>query len=101
MDRANPSADTVQPGISLRYGPLEEMDVDELPTKGMQTNSNVTGKRKARQGLSNGTTYKEASSDEEDDKPLVCLGEQSTTARIRNRADSLVEQASSHFNRQG
>lgn len=69
MDRANPSGKSVQPGISIRNGPMEEMDVDEPATNG-----NVTGKRKARQSLSNGHTYKEASSDEEDNKPLVRRG---------------------------
>ena len=73
MDEAYPSGNTVQPGISLRNGPVEEMDVDEPPKKGAQLNGAGNGKRKGRQTLSNGKNYKEASSDEEDDKPLVCL----------------------------
>lgn len=72
MDKAYPSGDAVQPGISLRNGPVEEMDVDQLPTKGTQPNGAVNGKRKGRQSLSNGKSYKESTSDEEDDKPLVC-----------------------------
>ena len=71
MDKAYPSGNTVQPGISLRNGPVEEMDVDEPPTKGIQSNGAANGKRKGRQTLSNGKGYKEATSDEEDDKPLV------------------------------
>ncbi|KAI9879702.1 MAG: DNA topoisomerase 1 [Pleopsidium flavum] len=86
MDRANPSGDTVQPGISLRNGPLEETDLDE-PTKGVQTNGNNTGKRKARQNLTNGNTYKEASSDEEDDKPLS-KRRRTSTAKGKVRSDS-------------
>jgi DNA topoisomerase-1 len=75
MDKAYPSGDVVQPGISLRNGPVEEMDVDQPPTKGTQSNGAANGKRKGRQTLSNGKSYKEATSDEEDDKPLVCLRE--------------------------
>lgn len=73
MDKAYPSGNDVQPGISLRNGPVEEMDVDEPPTKGGRANGIVNGKRKGRQTLSNGKSYKDATSDEEDDKPLVCL----------------------------
>lgn len=58
---------TVQPGISIRSGPVDEMDVDPPHTNG-QTN----GKRKAR--ASNGQSYKEHSSSDDDDQPLVCCG---------------------------
>jgi DNA topoisomerase-1 len=64
MDVETPSSDQVQPGISIRNGPME---VDEP-----QTNGNAHGKRKSRGSLPNGKTYKDASS-EEDDKPLVRL----------------------------
>jgi DNA topoisomerase-1 len=63
MDAEIPSGDHVEPGISIRNGP---MDVDEAPTNG------ANGKRKSRGSLTNGNskTYKEASSSE-DEKPLV------------------------------
>jgi len=64
MDKETPSNGHVEPGVSIRMGPIEEMDVD-TPV----TNGNANGKRKARSSLTN--TYKEASSSEEDDKPLV------------------------------
>ena len=68
MDKANPDAENAAPGISIRNGPLEEMDIDESKATEIQTN----GKRKSRH--SNAKSYKEASEDddEEDDKPLVC-----------------------------
>ena len=66
MDRANPDAKNAAPGISIRNGPLEEMDIDESEIRGPETN----GKRKSRH--SNAKTYNESSEDDEDDKPLVC-----------------------------
>ncbi len=71
MDKANPSRQPVQPGISIRNGPLEEMDLDEPRTNGVTSNGNLNGKRKARQSLDHVKKYKEASSDEDDDEPLV------------------------------
>ena len=71
MDKANPG-ENAQAGISIRNGPLEEMDIDESPPKDTKTNGNGNGKRKSRP--SNGKTYKDASSEDEGgDKPLVCL----------------------------
>lgn len=66
MDKQIPSNGHVEPGVSVRMGPIEEMDVDTPPTNG-----NVNGKRKARSSLTNGRSYKEESSSEDDDKPLV------------------------------
>ena len=67
MDRANPDAINGAPGISIRNGPMDEMEID-----GPEVNGNANTKRKARGGMGNGKTYKEASDDEEDDeKPLV------------------------------
>ncbi|KAF2797895.1 DNA topoisomerase 1 [Melanomma pulvis-pyrius CBS 109.77] len=63
MDKQTPSNGHVEPGLSIRMGPVDDMEVD-APT----TNGNANGKRKARSSLTN--TYKEASSSEEDDKPL-------------------------------
>ncbi|KAK7191677.1 hypothetical protein DPSP01_008096 [Paraphaeosphaeria sporulosa] len=64
LDKEFPSNGHVEPGVSVRMGPIEPMDVD-LPA----TNGTVNGKRKARNSITNGKSYKEASSDE-DDKPL-------------------------------
>ena len=67
MDKANPPALHGAPGISIRNGPVDEMDIDEPVTNG-----NPNGKRKARGSMSNVKSYKEASGeDDEDDKPLV------------------------------
>jgi len=66
MDKQIPSNGHVEPGVSIRMGPVEEMDIDAPPANGTSN-----GKRKARNSLTNGKTYKEASSSDEDDKPLV------------------------------
>lgn len=66
MDKELPSNGHVEPGVSIRMGPVEDMDVDTP-----QTNGHVNGKRKARSSMTNGRSYKEASSSEDDDKPLV------------------------------
>jgi len=67
MDKANPTTDDVQPGISMAFGPLDgdNMDVDKPATNGASAN----GKRKA--SMTNGKTYKDASDSESDDVPLV------------------------------
>lgn len=61
-----PSNGHVVPGVSIRMGPVEEMDVDSPVANG-----NMNGKRKSRTSLTNGKTYKEETSSEDDDKPLV------------------------------
>jgi len=66
MDKEVPSNGHVEPGISIRMGPVDAMDVDEPATNG-----NANGKRKARSSITNGKSYKDNSSSEEDDKPLV------------------------------
>jgi hypothetical protein len=68
MDRQNPSNGTHDEGISLRMGPVQEMEVDGPVTNGVTNGTN--GKRKARQSMSNGKTYKDDSSSD-DDVPLV------------------------------
>lgn len=69
MDRQGPATNghngQLEPGISIRMGPVTEMDVDEPATNGF-----ANGKRKSRASI-NGKGYKEASSSDEDDKPLV------------------------------
>ncbi|KAF2442179.1 DNA topoisomerase 1 [Karstenula rhodostoma CBS 690.94] len=64
LDNEFPSNGHVEPGVSVRMGPVEPMDVDPPATNGT-----VNGKRKARNSITNGKSYKEVSS-EEDDKPL-------------------------------
>jgi DNA topoisomerase-1 len=66
MDKQVPSNGHVEPGISIRMGPVEDMDVDAP-----DTNGNANGKRKARGSIANSKSYKDASSSEDDDKPLV------------------------------
>lgn len=66
MDKEVPSNGHVEPGISIRMGPVDDMDVDEPAVNG-----NANGKRKARSSITNGKSYKDQSSSEEDDKPLV------------------------------
>ena len=68
MDKQVPSNGHVEPGISIRMGPVDEMDVDAPASNGA-----ANGKRKARSSIPNGKSYKDASSSEEDDKPLVRL----------------------------
>ena len=64
MDRGI-SSKQVDPGVSVRNGPVEEMDIDKPVANGA-----TNGKRKSRNSLQNGKSYKESSSDE-DDKPMV------------------------------
>lgn len=73
MDKQVPSNGHVEPGISIRMGPVDDMDVDPPVTNG-----NANAKRKARSSATNGKTYKDASSSDEDDKPIVRL----STVRI-------------------
>jgi len=63
MDKANPTRINAAAGISIRNGPVEEMEVDKAP--------NGTSKRKSRESMVNGNSHKEASESEDDDKPLV------------------------------
>ena len=67
LDRSNPSGNHAQPGISIRNGPMQEMDIDEEVPK---TNG-VAGKRKSRSSIGNQKSYKEETSDTDEDKPLV------------------------------
>ncbi len=68
MDDANPPVANGAPGISIRNGPMEEINIDESVTNGY-----AGGKRKARNMMGNGKTCKEASEEDEgDDKPIVC-----------------------------
>ncbi len=66
MDREIPSTANGAPGISIRNGPMEEMDID-----GPENNGKASNKRKARASMGNGKSYKEESDEDEDGKPLV------------------------------
>jgi hypothetical protein len=67
MDKANPSNGNLNAGISIRNGPVvEKMDVDE---QAPATNGTSNGKRKSRGSIQK--KYKEATSSEDDDIPLV------------------------------
>ena len=68
LDKELPANGHVEPGISIRMGPVDDMDVDAPATNGA-----ANGKRKARNSITNGKSYKDASSSDEDDKPLVRL----------------------------
>ncbi|OCK84704.1 hypothetical protein K432DRAFT_378353 [Lepidopterella palustris CBS 459.81] len=83
MDKGNPSNGHVNPGVSLRMGPVEDMDVD-APV----ANGRINGKRKARNSLTNGKSYKEASSSEDDDKPLSKRRRTSALAKAPSESDS-------------
>ena len=71
MDKAIPSGDHVKAGISVRHGPLQVMEIDEPGQNGHKINGNVNGKRKERASMTNGKSYKDNSSEDEEDKPLV------------------------------
>ncbi|KAA8617091.1 DNA topoisomerase 1 [Pyrenophora tritici-repentis] len=68
MDAEAPSNGHVEPGISIRMGPV---DNDKMDIDAPETNGNAAGKRKSRGSIPNGKSYKDASSSEEDAKPLV------------------------------
>ncbi len=64
MDKQLPANGHVEPGISIRMGPVDDMDVDA-------PNGTANGKRKSRGSIPT-TSYKEQSgSEDDDDKPLV------------------------------
>lgn len=67
MDKANPDAVNGAPGISIRNGPMDEMEID-----GPEVNGNASTKRKARGGTGKGKMYKESTDeDDEETEPLV------------------------------
>ena len=72
MNKETPSNGHVEPGVSLRNGPVQDTEMQDAPTAA-QTNG-VHSKRKAFTGKS----YKPESDSEEDDVPLV-----STAAKLR------------------
>lgn len=92
MDKANPTTEDVQPGISMAFGPVDDnMEVDQPATNGAATN----GKRKA--SMTNGKTYKDASDSESDDVPLVRDRLNPTIYMRPQHADSSIAKASQDF----
>ena len=69
MDKANPSNRHVQPGISIRNGPMEDHDHHMPDVNGVEINGS-TSKRKSRGSLAK-PSYAEAESSDEDEQPLV------------------------------
>ena len=65
------SKSQVKPGISHRYGPVSEMNGDGQSKK-PTVNGDSNAKRKSRSSVGDSKNYKEASSESESDKPLVC-----------------------------
>jgi DNA topoisomerase I len=78
MDKEIPSNGHLGPGISIRNGPVGEMDVD---AREPATNGVSNGKRKSRGSIRK--AYKEATSSDEDDVPLVRWIHPCTTALPR------------------
>ena len=64
MDKQAPSNGHIEPGISIRMGPVDGMDVDT-------PNGTANGKRKSRGSIPTATYKEQSGSDEDDDKPLV------------------------------
>ena len=75
VDRAvgtkSSSKNQVKPGISHRYGPVSEMNGDGQNKK-PTVNGDSNAKRKSRSSVGDSKNYKEASSESESDRPLVC-----------------------------
>ena len=69
MDRAVPSNRDVLPGISIRNGPVHEIDTPMPDANGLETNRGPV-KRKVRESFTR-PSYADAETSEEDDKPLV------------------------------
>ena len=73
MDKASSTPANAAPGISIRNGPVIEMEVDKVQLNGVEATGDTGNKRKSRNSGVNRKSYKETSNDEEDDeeKPLV------------------------------
>lgn len=86
MDRETPKTNGhADVGISIRNGPMDEMEIDG---RGSTPHANgVNGKRKARASLPNGRSYAE-SSESEDDKPISKRRKTSTPAKAAIDDDS-------------
>ncbi|KAF2626909.1 DNA topoisomerase 1 [Macroventuria anomochaeta] len=63
MDKQVPANGHVEPGISIRMGPVDDMDVDA-------PNGTANGKRKSRGSIPTANYKEQSGSDDDDDKPL-------------------------------
>ncbi|KAF3046480.1 DNA topoisomerase 1 [Didymella heteroderae] len=63
MDKQLPANGHVEPGISIRMGPVDDMDVDA-------PNGTANGKRKSRGSIPTANYKEQSGSEDEDDKPL-------------------------------
>ncbi|KAJ4343014.1 DNA topoisomerase 1 [Didymella glomerata] len=63
MDKQLPANGHVEPGISIRMGPVDDMDVDA-------PNGAANGKRKSRGSIPTANYKEQSGSEDEDDKPL-------------------------------
>ena len=66
MDKQVPSNGHVEPGISIRMGP-----VDDDKMNGDAPNGGMNGKRKSRGSLPTASYKEQSGSEDDDDKPLV------------------------------
>ena len=69
-DKAARSNGTVLPGVSIRHGPVQQIDVSMPDANAVDANGISATKRKSRESIVR-PSYAEAESSE-DDKPLVC-----------------------------
>ncbi|KAJ8108018.1 hypothetical protein OPT61_g8466 [Boeremia exigua] len=63
MDKQLPANGHVEPGISIRMGPVDDMDVDA-------PNGTTNGKRKSRGSIPTASYKERSGSEDDDDKPL-------------------------------
>lgn len=71
MDKANPTPKNAAPNISIRNGPVLELQVDGPSGNALGSNGRDNGKRKARSSTGNRKSYKEETDEDEDEEPLV------------------------------
>lgn len=93
MDKALPSNGVVQSGISIRNGPVEEVDAVMIDVNEAHTNGHA--KRKVRESL-NKPSYADADSSDDDEplvraKPFSCPSHQ-LLLNINMRTDTFPEQ---------
>lgn len=93
MDKTLPPTSDVQPGVSIRNGPVQEIEMADA--NGATTNGD-TAKRKSRASLQR-PSYAEMEGSEDDDKPLVSTDLIIFLERCGyTEADNLLEQKASY-----
>lgn len=76
MDKQLPANGHVEPGISIRMGPVNDMDVNA-------PNGTTNGKRKSRGSIPTASYKDHSASEDDDDKPLVGLHTDPSTLSMR------------------